>query len=149
MTNTGRRPGQPLPSWVSLIDLGFSQQSMFRYRHLCLNEAAPSIKAWGRGRSLPVGGCESMQQNWIFFFLDWWGPSAKMNETEREGVEKAIFFVCCRCFRFDSDGRCWHVRVRKKIRCLHKRMKEFWDNWRCKKGTFNQQKRGTEQQKTL
>lgn len=52
-------------AWESVIDFGFSQQSMFRSWHLCLNAAAPSITAQGRGRSRPGGGCESMQQNWI------------------------------------------------------------------------------------
>lgn len=56
--------------WVILIDFGFSQQSMFRCWHLCLNEAAPSIKARRRGRFLPVGGCESMQQNWMLLWIN-------------------------------------------------------------------------------
>lgn len=79
--------------WVSLIDFGFSQQSMFRCWHLCLNEAAPSIKARGRGRFLPVGGCESMQQNRMLF---WINEAPQPKATRQRGARgKCNFFPAC------------------------------------------------------
>lgn len=91
MTATRRRAERGAV-WVSLIDFGFSQQSMFRCWHLCLSEAAPSIKARGRGRFLPVGGCESMQQNWMLFWINE-APQPKATRQRGGGrVENAIFF---------------------------------------------------------
>lgn len=72
--------------WVSLIDFGFSQQSMFRCWHLCLNEAAASIKARGRG-----WGCESMQQNWMLF---WINEAPQPKATRQRGTRgKCNFFL--------------------------------------------------------
>lgn len=119
--------------WVSLIDFGFSQQSMFRCWHLCLNEAAPSIKARGRGLSAAANQCSQTE-----CFSGLMRPLSQKQRGRRGRVENAIFYfffrACCRCcLQFDSDGRRRHDGV-KKMLPLRKRKKEAWDNWRHNEG---------------
>lgn len=99
-------------AWVSLIDFGFSQQSMFWSWHMCLNEAAPSIKVRGRAALCPSTAANQCNKTECFPGL--MRPLCQ-NERGRQGRRgKGNFFLCCRrCFRFDSDGRRWHVRVKK------------------------------------